>query len=684
MKKRFNAKAIMIGLASLAAGAAVSVPALMPGQALAATEATEAVAAEAKSEELVSETEKKTVVWTIRAVYKQADGSTKPVKTSDGSEFKVTRSATFTRTVTKNKTTGKVVSAGSWAAPVKLADYTAPSIPGYTPDKATVTGITVSHDSKPEDTIIYYTENPENKKTSISESKEVKRKITYYRVNDDGSVSPTWSKTQTVTFTRVGTVDGNGKKSFNSWNSYTWEAEDVSGMTGYTPDITVIPAVTFTPDNPPKDVAVYFRKNAETITDGEDYIKPGEVVYSVTFKDGQGKTISSDQVEEGKAAKAPAAPKREGYTFAGWDKKFDKVTDNLVVNAKWEKNKTEWITESKTVKRTIKYFYADGSPVIATDGKPAVETDTATFNRKGLKDLVTGKITQWTDWSPALKFDARNPLKVQGYTASVAKIPAATVTADTKSWEIKVYYSKNGSSSKVSVSGISLNKTTASLAKNATVTLKATVKPDNATNKKVIWSSSNSSVAKVDSNGKVTALKRGKAVITAKTADGSKTAKCTVTVTYTGIMKVNGVLTYCRNSKPDYSFTGVSPSTDGVIRYVKKGKFDTSYKGVGKAASGNKYYIVKGLVANKTCAVKDTDGKWIYVKNGKFTKAFTGAVMSTDGKIRHMKDGRHNTSFTGISTAASGNRYYMVKGEVASGYTGYVGNLYVKNGRVVK
>ena len=557
MKKRFSAKAIMIGLASLAAGAAVSAPALMPGQALAATEAVSA--AEAK-EELVNETEKKTVVWTIRAVYKQADGSTKPVKTSDGSEFKVTRSATFTRTVTKNKTTGKVVSAGSWAAPVKLADYTAPSIQGFTPDKAKVTGITVSHDSKPEDTIIYYTENPERKKTPISESKEVKRKITYYRVNDNGSVSQTWSKTQTVTFTRRGTVDGNGKKSYNAWTPYTWEAEDVSGMSGYTPDISVIPAVTFTPDNPPKDVVVYFRKNAETIKDGEDFIKPGEVVYSVTFKDGQGKTISSDQVEEGKAAKAPADPKREGYVFVGWDKKFDKVTDNLVINAKWEKNKTEWITESRTVKRVIKYLYANGNPVIADDGKAAVETDTATFYRKGLKDLVTGKISKWTDWSNALQFDARKILKVQGYTASMAEIPAAKVTADTKSWEVKVYYTKNGSG-----------------------------KTDN----KVVTKN-----GLVYENGSWIYYQNGK-----------------VDKKFAGLTYCNNAWWYVKNGKLDKSFTGLT-YCNNAWWYVKNGKLDKSFTGL--SYCNNAWWYVKNGKLDKTFSGSyKFNNKTYTVKNGK-------------------------------------------------------------------
>ena len=80
----------------------------------------------------------------------------------------------------------------------------------------------------------------------------------------------------------------------------------------------------------------------------------------------------------------------------------------------------------------------------------------------------------------------------------------------------------------ISVTGISLDKTSVSLKKGETTTLKATVKPDNATNKAVTYTSSNTKVATVNSSGKVTAVGGGKATITAKS--GSKTATCTVTV----------------------------------------------------------------------------------------------------------------------------------------------------------
>ena len=82
----------------------------------------------------------------------------------------------------------------------------------------------------------------------------------------------------------------------------------------------------------------------------------------------------------------------------------------------------------------------------------------------------------------------------------------------------------------VNVTSISLNKTFDTLSIGGTDILIATAVPSYAENKAVVWSSSNNSVASVDSYGKVTAVSPGNAIITATTVDGNKAASCTVTV----------------------------------------------------------------------------------------------------------------------------------------------------------
>ena len=79
------------------------------------------------------------------------------------------------------------------------------------------------------------------------------------------------------------------------------------------------------------------------------------------------------------------------------------------------------------------------------------------------------------------------------------------------------------------VTAVTLNKTSVSLKAGETVTLTATVKPDDATDKTVTWGSSDESVAKVE-NGIVTAIGKGLSTITAKAGDTSATCMVTVSV----------------------------------------------------------------------------------------------------------------------------------------------------------
>lgn len=83
---------------------------------------------------------------------------------------------------------------------------------------------------------------------------------------------------------------------------------------------------------------------------------------------------------------------------------------------------------------------------------------------------------------------------------------------------------------RVSVTGISLDKSSISLIFRETATITANVSPANATQKNVIWSSSDTSVATVSWEGVVTAVSAGTATITATAGDGCFVATCTVVV----------------------------------------------------------------------------------------------------------------------------------------------------------
>lgn len=92
----------------------------------------------------------------------------------------------------------------------------------------------------------------------------------------------------------------------------------------------------------------------------------------------------------------------------------------------------------------------------------------------------------------------------------------------------------------ISVTSVMLNKTSIGLLVGADETLTATVSPETATDKNVIWSSDKTDIATVDASGKVTGVKEGMATITVTTKDGGKTATCAVSVS-AKVVPVTGV-----------------------------------------------------------------------------------------------------------------------------------------------
>jgi Bacterial Ig-like domain (group 2) len=95
--------------------------------------------------------------------------------------------------------------------------------------------------------------------------------------------------------------------------------------------------------------------------------------------------------------------------------------------------------------------------------------------------------------------------------------------------------------SETPIAGITMSPTSISLKPEETKKLSVTFFPENVTNKSMVWKSSNESVATVDNEGKVTALKEGSAIITATSSQNPGiSAKCDVTISWTQMDKVSG------------------------------------------------------------------------------------------------------------------------------------------------
>ena len=132
------------------------------------------------------------------------------------------------------------------------------------------------------------------------------------------------------------------------------------------------------------------------------------------------------------------------------------------------------------------------------------------------------EITCHATTPPTIKSDTFNSYSAKLY------VPAGCISAYQS-----VYYWRKFNIKEIPTlsTSIALNKTSTSLKVTETLTLVATVLPENATNKSVTWKSSNEAVAIVDANGTVTAVGVGEAIITAMTNDGSNlSASCKVIV----------------------------------------------------------------------------------------------------------------------------------------------------------
>ena len=134
---------------------------------------------------------------------------------------------------------------------------------------------------------------------------------------------------------------------------------------------------------------------------------------------------------------------------------------------------------------------------------------------------ASNKVVSWKSGSPSIATVDAQSGRIDAIAVGTTVITVITDDGK-KTAECKVKVNP------VEVSSISLSKNELTLDRGKTEVLTATISPDNATDKTVTWSSSNSSIATVDQNGLVTAIQKGTATITAKC--GGKTDQCSVTV----------------------------------------------------------------------------------------------------------------------------------------------------------
>ena len=146
--------------------------------------------------------------------------------------------------------------------------------------------------------------------------------------------------------------------------------------------------------------------------------------------------------------------------------------------------------------------------------------ETAALVATVLPEDATSKDVTWTSSAPTIATVAN------GIVTPVSE-GSAIITATAGDFSAKCTVTV--AAAKVAVTGVALDQHELTLNVKETGTLKATLVPENATNKALTWSSSAEAVATVE-DGVVTAVAMGTTTITVATEDGGFTDSCTVTV----------------------------------------------------------------------------------------------------------------------------------------------------------
>ena len=268
--------------------------------------------------------------------------------------------------------------------------------------------------------------------------------------------------------------------------------------------------------------------------EGEIKIEGEDTVWNGFESDYSARFYNTEQTVTISAPKSGGKPVEIGYL----------ITDEDLTKARCTKRDFTPYTEPLKLNTDgqhivyAKLTNAEGNVTyLRTTGRIVIDTTPPAIN--GVEDgevYYTTKNVQITDDNLASVTVNGSPKTVGGYnTIWIAlfsdanrtyKIVATDKAGNRTEKTITVY----DGTYVIPVTGVSLDESSITLDVGGSQTLTATVTPEDATNKKVRWTSDNETVATVSEDGVVTAVAGGTAVITATTHDGLFTATCTVTV----------------------------------------------------------------------------------------------------------------------------------------------------------
>ena len=312
----------------------------------------------------------------------------------------VTQKDAFTRTVTIDKVTGKVLSYTDWTGEKTFNTVDTPVVQGYHADKKTAGGLTATVDNPDvEETVTY---SPNGKLVPV---------------DPDGNPIP---GADTPTYP----TDPNDP-------TKVVPNEPIPDVPGWNP----VDPSPVTPSNPGEDTPVPYKQ-----------VVTGTIKY---VDDTTGKTLSSEDLEKGTVGSKinyTAAAKIKSYEDQGYQLVSTDFSDGKEVYAKEGndfvvhlKHSTKEVVSYKDATQTIHY-------VGAGDKTPAnkVQTQKDAFTKTDTIDKVTGEVVKTTGWEGTKTFGTEDTPVVQGYHADKKTAGGLTATPENPDVEETVTYSPNG------------------------------------------------------------------------------------------------------------------------------------------------------------------------------------------------------------------------------------------------
>ena len=239
----------------------------------------------------------------------------------------------------------------------------------------------------------------------------------------------------------------------------------------------------------------------------------GNKKYTISFDTDGGNSLESITAKENETVTLPIAVK-EGYIFNGWIDETGKIIPSIYVVTKDVTLKATWISETADT-ITIKFDTNGGSKI---EDIIIVKGETLKLPQNPTK--AGYKFVTWeTENGTPIYNEALLSESVTLYAVWEKEPSSSSSSKESK---------PSSSTTLVEPTGVELNTTNKTMVVNTTDKLVATVKPDNAKDKTVTWSSNKPNVITVDKNGNIKAVGLGEATITVKTSNG-KTATAKVT-----------------------------------------------------------------------------------------------------------------------------------------------------------